>query len=231
MQLRENVHERPPVHDEARAIERFYRDVTRQLGEEPTKKWFAAQLGFSETKVRDALAFASLPDEIQSMTERGKLSYSVAKRLRPLQDAYEKLYRHEHESMDDDTLQEWVRHSLVADTMRPTSDRLKGSDTKPRQYIDNKIEAVLSKLYKQDALFELVAEAPKVRRERVSRELSQLALRTLEWQTQSGDLKPEAVRGLEALRDKIDALVREAQRQAESPAELELDFDTNRQAS
>jgi hypothetical protein len=207
LQLRENIHERPPVHDEARAIERFYRDVTEKQGERVPIKWFATRLGFSETKVRDALAFAQLPADIQAMVEHGQLSFSVVRHMRPLQEAYEKVYIHRYG--EDDRMSASVHNSLMVDAMQLMSERLRGSETKPRQYIDNKIASVLDELTMQDALFELIPEDPHVRRVRVANGLSKVAIRTLEWQTRTKDLQPEARESLAELRAKIDEILRQ----------------------
>lgn len=164
LQLRENVYERPPVHDEARAIELFYRGVKQKNGMAPPIKEFAAQLGFSETKVRDALAFASLPAEIQKMTQDGLLSYTVARSMRPLQEKYWALSLHEHPDSDDEKRSAWVRDYLVTDAWSIIRSKLQSSDTKPYQFIENKMRALAERMEAQEALFELEVESPQRRR-------------------------------------------------------------------
>lgn len=180
LQLSENVHERPPVQDEARAIERFYRDVVKQQGTPPPIREFASQLGFGETKVRDALAFASLPGEIQGLTDRGLVSYSIVKRFKPLQDAYEKLYRKEQPAaITSEELAELVRDSLMTDASRLLSSRLDRSETRANTYIDNMTKAVEARLNSHTPLFEWASDTPKQMRDRAAQKLSRQAVQSL----------------------------------------------------
>lgn len=225
LQLAENVHERPPVQDEARAIERFYRDVVRQRGAAPTVKEFAAQLGFGETKVRDALAFASLPKELQELTETGLLSYSIVKRFKPLQDVYVKAHVAKYGTGNTATerevltvrREEDVRNSLMVDATRLIKGRLNGNETRATSFIDNLIKSAKEMLGAPEPLFELMADSPAERRMRASREMSRAALQTatraLEWQMSTGDLNVDDV---EILRNRLDELVRAAKQQADS---------------
>lgn len=64
-QLRENIHVRPPITDEARAIARYRDYRANRFGRKPTITEIARKLGFSERKVSEALRFNELPDFIQ----------------------------------------------------------------------------------------------------------------------------------------------------------------------
>lgn len=224
LQLSENVHERPPVQDEARAIERFYRDVVSQQGTPPPIREFASQLGFGETKVRDALAFASLPGEIQGLTDRGLVSYSIVKRFKPLQDAYERLYRREQSGVLPEELSELVRDSLMTDAARLLSSRLDRSETRANIYIDNITKAVEARVNSQTPLFEWASQTPKQMRDRAAQKLSRQAVQSLQWQVGTGDLAEAELQRLEALRDELDQLLRDAKDKAASTQELELNL-------
>lgn len=229
LQLSENVHERPPVQDEARAIERFYQDVVRQHGTEPSIKQFAVQLGFSETKVRDALAFARLPSELQELTEKGLLSYSLVRRFKPLQDVYANLYTVKHGDsaiQDGATREEYIRDSLMVDAARLIKNRLDGNEVRAAAYIDGLVKSVKDMIGTPEPLFELeMMDTPAGRRMHASRMVSRTAIETarraLEWQASTGDLDVDSIT---TLRDRLDELVAAAKAQAVHAQAFELDM-------
>lgn len=195
MQLRENVYERPPVQDEARAIALFYEDLTLRNGTPPQIGRFASQLGFSETKVRDALAFASLPDSVQAYTINGLLSYSTVRRLKVLADAYEKYYS----AADPKVRTKNVEHELIGFCNYMVRMELSGNAEQRRaRMIDNKAKEIFGQAdYQQEGLFLLEASSPESRRQTTTQQLSKLAFAVLKHQIKQSELSLEALEELD----------------------------------
>ncbi len=223
LQLRENVYERPPVHDEARAIERFYRDIEKQTGKKPVLREFATRLGFSETKVRDALTFTSLPKVIQTFTDRNLLSYSTVQSLAPLADAYRQFHRRERPNGDAEQLTEDSLVVFCNDLVKPllSGDQNKKTSATIAKQIKNKTDEILSSAQYQQGELLFLSQSEifgGTGRARSSRRLGTLAFGVLELQLNSGDLDPAVV-------DRLEKLLEDAKKKALSVGtilELEL---------
>lgn len=196
MQLRENVYDRPPAQDEARAISLFYEDIMHRTGATPSIVHFAAQLGFSETKVRDALSFACLPERIQAFTNDGLLSYTTVRRVKTLQDAYKRYYAH----LDDSALIEKnVEHELVTFCNQMVAMELSGNTEQRRaRMIENKSKEIFGQAeYQQEGLFFLESATPQIRRQTSSQQLSRLAFNVITHQIRQSELSLDALNELE----------------------------------
>ena len=196
MQLRENVYDRPPAQDEARAIALFYQDIVAREHKQPHIGKFAAQLGFSETKVRDALAFSSLPDSVQAYTTNGLLPYSVVRRLKPLADAYRRFYAH---ITDPEKIERNIEHELVAFCNQMVQMDLSGNAEQRRaRMIDNKTKEIFGQAdYQQEGLFLLESATPERRRQTSSVQLSTLAFTVIRHQIKQNELSLPALEELE----------------------------------
>lgn len=198
LQLRENVYERPSPQDEARAIDLSYRYTSERMGHAPNIKKLASQLGFSETKVRDAIAFASLPDVIQEYTRSGVFSYTVTRQLKPLFDEYFSMYK------DD----------AHADPFRAAEDAVvEFCDIQIKRRLEGKSDETIMKAiadqtqnihdtakYRQGTFdFELDAGSPSRRRQIATRQLTQTALGVMRYRLATGDIKESELASLEDL--------------------------------
>lgn len=230
LQLRENVYERPPVYDEARAIERFYRDIVKQTGKKPPLRDFAAKLGFSETKVRDALTFTSLPKVIQAFADTGALSYSMVQSLAPLADAYRQFHKRQYatqpmkgpiDQLVEDSLYTFCNNELLSPSLK--DDSKKKSTSTIAKLIKNKTEEILSRAVYQQGEFLFASQGGNfddTARARSSRRLGVQACAILEAQHYSGDIDQDVIERLQAL------LLKSAQKLAVSTGELlELDLE------
>ncbi len=193
LQLRENVYDRPSPQDEARAIDLWYRYTVGPGGEAPNIATLSKQLGFSETKVRDALAFASLPESVQSYTRDGVLSYSIVRQLKPLYDAYRSLYG------DDDK----ARLSIHTFCDIALSRYLQGnSESKFEQLIKNKVKEIRGQAeYQQEEFTLFSGDEYTVQRgaDSAARRLGDTAAAVLRYQLNQGGVSEAMVRDLEAL--------------------------------
>ena len=205
LQLRENVYDRPPAQDEARAIDLFYRDIQRRTGSAPSIKQFAAQVGFSETKVRDALAFASLPENVQAFTYDNLLSYTTVRRLKNLQDAYTRLYA---VSVAPDKIQEVVEHELIIFCNKLVSMELNGNTEQRRaRMIENKSKEIFGQAdYQQESLFLLEPVEPHARRRESDVQLARLAFDVIASKLKRGALSSEEITQLQEMLEREQAI-------------------------
>lgn len=133
LQTRENIYKAPPAVDEARQVDLRYRYLARH-GRKPPVRELASFFGYSETKVRDALAFASLPPLIQSFATDKLLPFTTVKQLEPLARAYRKYYS----ATGSEAIEQTVESELVIACNRMLSMTLSGNtDTKRATFIDN----------------------------------------------------------------------------------------------
>lgn len=139
LQLRENVHLRPPAIDEAKQIDRYFRLRSRREGSRPTIASCARILGFSESKVSEALRFAQLPAEVQKEASRGMISYGHAVELFSYNEVLRKYYSMKYKetyrvdptrNLDDDVIA-----GLMALINKLKSDELKGANSKKKSEV------------------------------------------------------------------------------------------------
>jgi len=196
LQLRENVYDRPPAQDEARAIDLFYRDIVRRTGKAPLIAQFASQLGFSETKVRDALAFASLPESIQAFTYDNLLPYSTIRRVKVLSDAFERFYR----GVEPTIAKKHVEDDLITFCNQMVNMDLSGNTEQRRaRLIENKAKEIFGQAdYQQEGLFFLPSASPEARRQTSSSQLASLAINVLKHQIKSGEIPVDRLDELQA---------------------------------
>jgi len=170
LQLRENVHLRPSVFDEAKAIERYYRLRSRRQGSALTIAGCARSLGFSESKVSEALRFARLPDVVQQEAASGMISYSHAVQLHGYMEVLNRYYPHKYRRAYNDqasnrTLEEDVTATVMTLVKQLKSKELEGYKSNQKTDI---IKAHISNIlvamdYQDDGLFELEDEMTPVR--------------------------------------------------------------------
>lgn len=86
MQASENTYMSIPAHEEAVYYSEMFRVIRMADPEFPLAK-FARRVGRSADKVRDALKFTMLPEEIQDNVRNGELSYGVAVEIARLAEA------------------------------------------------------------------------------------------------------------------------------------------------
>jgi hypothetical protein len=198
LQLRENVYERPSPQDEARAIDLSYRYQAERLGHAPNVRLLSKQLGFSETKVREALDFASLPLSVQEYTASGVLSYSVVRQLRPLYDAFLK-----HYSQEDGVTQNVYAEASVREFCETIlKQRLSGrTEEKISLTISNRTKEILGKAVYQQLEFGLLADDNEVlrRKDRSGRQLAVTAIGVMRHRIGLGEIKSDELEELEML--------------------------------
>ncbi len=95
-QAKENSHVQTSAIEDANNIIRQFKFISRNEGREPSVKEIADIYGCSESKVRTALSFDSLPDGVKALvgTEKGEeqLPLGVLADLAPLRDMYGRRY-------------------------------------------------------------------------------------------------------------------------------------------
>ncbi|MFZ1250606.1 MAG: hypothetical protein WAR37_04140 [Candidatus Microsaccharimonas sp.] len=200
LQLRENVYDRPSPQDEARAIDLSYRYVQRRTGRVPSLKSLAVELGFKETKVRDAIAFASLPDSIQEYTNSGVLSYSVTRQLKPLFDVFVQYYQSlEASSQEAPAKAEFsVREFCDIHLQKRMQGR---SDEKLAMAIKSQVKSIEDSIkYQQGSWeFEGLEASPELRARRANRELVRTAISVMRYRLNTGEMSDEEIADLEKL--------------------------------
>lgn len=182
LQLRENTYEKPPAWDEARAIELSYRRQQALTGSSPNIRELAKYLGFSETKVREALQFVSLPKSIQAFAQNGMLSYTVVRSMKPLYDAYLQRYKY----LPQGTRIESATAELEAFCNVDICKYLEGKkDDRISALIANKLAALRREVgadqsgFEQDELF-FFQDGPVERARESRRQLASVAIRVVQ---------------------------------------------------
>lgn len=219
-QLRSNISQRPPAQDEARAIALCYDDLTRNGQSTPNIKEFASQLGFSESKVRDALAFSALPGEVQMLVDEGLLSYSVVKKFSSLSKAFQ--YKYDimvsngefDDSMDRD---EYVTNGLVSSANLILKLRLEGENNVVK-WIEAKTKEIFGTAAYQGQLFELDVHSHGSGKRNTSKNLATTAIGVVRYSLTTGGHE-EA--NLKKIRFEIDGLLREVDGRLNQPPEEE----------
>jgi len=215
-QLRENVYEAPPVHEEARSIERYYNHVNRQSGKRLSIRALAGELGMSETKVGDALAFASLPEDVQAFTP-DVLPYSIVRRLKPLYDLYQKqgslrkAAGYDNDGEDEET---YARKHILIFANRLVRSRLDkdSSDKKADVLIRTHMNELLGTMsYQTDPLFAWEEASITHQLNRSDRMLGKAAISVIEYLKQRDRLSnDERQRLIEVLGGVVDQPIEEA---------------------
>lgn len=218
LQLRENVHDRPSPQDEARAIELTYRYRETQTGKAPTIKELAGMLGFSETKIRNAIAFASLPESIQQYAYDGVFSFTTTLDLKPLLDAYKTYYNYDTKSQLESAAR--AEGALLEFCNVFLLNRLKGSDARMAVAIANQVKTV-EQMTSQEYLafdFDLVSTPEVARRKQLAQSLSRQALAVLKYQLRTAGINASDLQELS------DLLRNEQYRTHQGPVQLPIDF-------
>lgn len=194
LQLRENNHERPPAYDEARAIALYFKHIHTQTGLAPNVGRMSAELGFSETKVREALSFASLPARVQAFAADGVLPFSTLRRLRPLQEAYERFFSQDgHDAGNTKS----VEDELIIFCNKLLNSRLSGKmEQHLGEMIQNKVLEIKGQADYQQGLFLLEPEHSSQRRADSSRGIAKLAFSILNHHIRYNELSSESLEEL-----------------------------------
>lgn len=203
-QYLENKHEKPSSVDEAQQIEREFR--YRKLNDgsltnASTITTVAEYFGHSRDKVRDALHFMTVPEDIREFCGHG-LSYGNIIELAKLRDEYAKKLSSDENSGDDKM--RWFFETTVFR-------RLQGASTKQiSRLIDAKIrELRLEGSWQTDELFAFDVETEQRRaKNQLARDLGDLAVLTLN--LKKGDLTPEHIAALERIVKEAKSSVEEA---------------------
>lgn len=212
LQLRENVYERPPLYDEARAIAKHFEQLKLDSpGKMPSQAKCARDLGFKETKVREALKFASLPDVVQLEVVAGNITYGNAVLMGTLGEYLGKKYTvkyAEEYSMSEPvrSLERDIIDGLMAVVNTIKRKLLKGAPAKQKEdIILAHIRTIKGELNYDSLLFQYEDdETPEQRRKQseitLARKAAQITIDLV------GSLAgvPDGVAQLEALRIAID---------------------------
>lgn len=187
LQLRENVHLRPPAIDEARQIDRYFRLRSRREKTRPSIASCARVLGFSETKVSEALRFAQLPVEVQREANKGMISYGHAVELFSYADVLRTYYSRKYLATYSDpdstrTLDGDVAMGTLALVKKLKSEELRGANARKKSDIikanvNNIVEAMS---YHDGELFTMEEDAsPELKLRKANARLAQTALNVM----------------------------------------------------
>lgn len=195
LQLRENVHLRPPAIDEARQIDRYFRLRSRREKSRPSIASCARVLGFSETKVSEALRFAQLPVEVQREANKGMISYGHAVELFAYAEVLKTYYsRKYHQTYTDEqssrTLEGDVAMGTLALVKKLKSEELHGANARKKSDIIkanvNNITEAMS--YHDGELFTLEEDAsPELKLRKANARLAQTAINVMIQVFDTGD--------------------------------------------
>jgi len=214
LQLRENVYERPSPQDEARAIDLAFRYIQTKSGHVPSLKSLSTELGFGETKVRDAIAFASLPDSIQEYTNSGALSYTITRQLKPLYDVFIRYYKLKPDAEKDPVITAEFAVREFCDSH--LNKRIQGkSDERISQLIAGQVKSIEDSIKYQQGSWDFDLDmSPESRSRRAGRQLTQTALAVMRYRLTLGEMSSTDISELERLI--------EAHRRNETPKQDEL---------
>jgi hypothetical protein len=193
LQLRENIYEAPPAHEEARSIERYYNYLAHKEGRQPTIKALAGHLGMSPSKVGTALAFASLPHEVQDLTP-GSLPYTTVSQLKPLYELYLRQHdiRRQNGNPAVEARDDFAREHILIIANRLINNRLNRTGTKATAIIQAHANELLGQMsYQTGELFLMEDASVAKRRTRSDRILGETAISTIEYFMRHGRLTDE----------------------------------------
>ena len=177
-QIRENTFEKISPDELAKNIERYYSYLERQNPSVPVKiTKLASAIGYSETTVRGALKYMSLPEEIRNVYEKssGLLSYATMVHLEPLQRALQNYHR---AKKINEPQYEYVVNQLFVTIHSILESKLTAKD-KSSRIIRGRIQALeINSAFEQDSFLEWEkASSGEVRNDTAGR-LGKLSLKT-----------------------------------------------------
>ena len=217
-QVRENTYEKVPPEEVARHIEQFYKYLCSTQPEKPTYREIARKLGQSESIVRTALRFCSLPEEIQELAHNKTLPYSILVKLDKIHEKRKEFYEKEQErghpfSETSDKYCLYHLHLMVTRILRTRLEK----DEKIDQLIKQEVTTLDQRMkYQQDEL-ELLSPEERSARQRLSRSASLLCKQSLSSLEYALDINPSAL-GPDELTH-LERLAAEARAQAQSTAQ------------
>lgn len=214
-QVRENTYEKVPPEEVARHIEQFYKYLCSTQPEKPTYREIARKLGQSESIVRTALRFCSLPEEIQELAHNKTLPYSIIVKLDKIHEKRKEFYEKEQERGHpfSETIDEYCLHHLHLMVTRILRTRLE-KDEKIDQLIKQEVTTLDQRMkYQQDEL-ELLSPEERSARQQLSRSASLLCKQSLSSLAYALDINPSAL-GPDELTH-LERLAAEARAQAQS---------------
>ena len=217
-QVRENTYEKVPPEEVARHIEQFYKYLCSTQPEKPTYREIARKLGQSESIVRTALRFCSLPEEIQELAHNKTLPYSIIVKLDKIHEKRKEFYEKEQERGHSfsETIDEYCLCHLHLMVTRILRTRLE-KDEKIDQLIKQEVTTLDQRMkYQQDEL-ELLSPEERSARQRLSRSASLLCKQSLSSLEYALDINPSAL-GPDELTH-LERLAAEARAQAQSTAQ------------
>lgn len=217
-QVRENTYEKVPPEEVARHIEQFYKYLCSTQPEKPTYREIARKLGQSESIVRTALRFCSLPEEIQELAHNKTLPYSILVKLDKIHEKRKEFYEKEQERGHpfSETIDEYCLCHLHLMVTRILRTRLE-KDEKIDQLIKQEVTTLDQRMkYQQDEL-ELLSPEERSARQQLSRSASLLCKQSLSSLEYALDINPSAL-GPDELTH-LERLAAEARAQAQSTAQ------------
>ena len=217
-QVRENTYEKVPPEEVARHIEQFYKYLCSTQPEKPTYREIARKLGQSESIVRTALRFCSLPEEIQELAHNKTLPYSILVKLDKIHEKRKEFYEKEQERGHSfsETIDEYCLCHLHLMVTRILRTRLE-KDEKIDQLIKQEVTTLDQRMkYQQDEL-ELLSPEERSARQQLSRSASLLCKQSLSSLAYALDINPSAL-GPDELTH-LERLAAEARAQAQSTAQ------------
>jgi hypothetical protein len=197
-QLLENIHVRPSLQDEADAIHKYYeyRRFRDPDNNPPSIAEVSRKLGFGTAKVRGALRYAQLPEEVKSLATEDKITYSDAVNTWALFEAHtikgEKLEAEgKLKDSSTPTADAYAADATITDALKIAKYRqVPAKDDKEQwrkwgskeieTYILNRLKDINREILEPDHLFYLETEIATRRRKAVYRGLGDGALKALD---------------------------------------------------
>lgn len=220
LQIRENFHLRPSPQDDAMSILRYYQLRTRREGVEPTIAACARVLGYSSSKISDALRYARLPSEVREFAEgdHPMLSYSVAVQMFALFKAYRERFEAGGEGYE--RALELATSSLVNFTKGLIAANLESAATNNAAIIAGKLREITGDApYLADGLFDVDPwREVAYKNDAAGRKMGTLAVRVLAYRVRHNELTPRE-------RDDVLALAEQLRREQQDQGEQTAIFE------
>ncbi len=230
LQVRENFSLRPSVQEDAHNILRYFNMRTQRDGQEPSYAECSRVLGYSASKISEALRFARLPLDIREFAEFGPkgekpaLSFGNAVNLSKLIEAYALYHRANHPEEDDDIITKRSVQSVTDFAKKLVAQRIEAGRGNVDATIAGKIEELIgaAPYLSAEGLFELPPDAVERKNGAATasgRRMGQAALWALEYRQRHNEMTADEEERALALAERVRA------RRAARGEQDELDLD------